>query len=168
MQTRRLCIDLGVEGYAQELDQVHQEKAVHREELGKVQQDIALAATTVVDLQCRLKAATSTPEAAVEAAEWRLTQMLTDIEQKVTNVGKGCGDIKPVVCQEAHVQTAVTPSYTSLARGASETVAKDQTFCQQQRALCKQASNHEAAQSCELSIPEEEASIDVKDFKGAC
>lgn len=52
----------------QELKATHkeksdQEKAMHKEELGKVQQDLALVATTVLDLQNRLKAATSTPEA---------------------------------------------------------------------------------------------------------
>ncbi len=154
--------------HKKELDQVHQEKAVHKEELGKVQQDLALAATTVLDLQNRLKAATSTPEAVFEAAERRLMQKLTDIEQKVTNVGKSCGDIKAATCQETHVHTALTPSCMILARGASETVSKDQTFSQQQRALCKQASKeqlrYEAAESCELSIPAEDATIDVKDF----
>ena len=154
--------------HKKELDQVHQEKAVHKEELGKVQQDLALAATTVLDLQNRLKAATSTPEAVFEAAERRLMQKLTDIEQKVTNVGKSCGDIKAAMCQETHVHTALTPSCMILARGASETVSKDQTFSQQQRALCKQASKeqlrYEAAESCELSTAAGDATIDVKDF----
>jgi len=155
--------------HKKELDQVHQEKAVHKEELGKVQQDLALAATTVLDLQNRLKAATSTPEAVFEAAERRLMQKLTDIEQKVTNVGKSCGDIKAAMCQETHVHTALTPSCMILARGASETVSKDQTFSQQQKALCKQASkeqlHYEAAESCELSTAAGDATIDVKDFR---
>ncbi len=56
-----------------------------------------------------------------------------------------------------------------LARGASETVSKDQTFSQQQKALCKQASkeqlHYEAAESCELSTAAGDATIDVKDFR---
>ena len=67
---------------------MHQEMAVHMEQLRKVQQELGLAATTVLDLQNRLKAATSTPEAVTEAAERQLMQKLIDIEQKVTNVGK--------------------------------------------------------------------------------
>ncbi len=113
-------------------DQVHQEMAVHKEELGKVQQELGLAATTVLDLQ-NSKAATSTPEAVSEAAERRLMQKLIDIEQKVTNVGKSW-DIKAAVCPETHVHTALTTS---------------DMF----------------AESCELSIPTEDATVDVNDFR---
>ncbi len=61
-----------------------------------------------------------------------------------------------------------TPSCMSLA-GASETVPKDKTLSQQQRSLCKHASkdqlSSEAAKSCGLSIPAEDATTDVKDFR---
>ncbi len=98
--------------HKEELDRVQQENSVHKEELIKVQQDLALAAKTVLDLQNRLKAATRTPEAVSEAAERRLMQKLIDIEQNVTNVGRSCGDIKAVVCPETSVHHALAPSST--------------------------------------------------------
>jgi len=61
-----------------------------------------------------------------------------------------------------------TPSCMSLA-GASETVPEDKSLSQQQRSLCTQASkdqlSSEAAESCGLSIPAEDATTDVKDFR---
>ncbi len=65
--------------HKEELDRVQQENDVHKEELIKVQQDLAPAAETVLDLQNRLEAATRTPEAVTER---RLMQKLIDIEQK--------------------------------------------------------------------------------------
>ena len=102
--------------HKEELDQVQQEKAMHKEELIKVQQDLAIAATTVLDLQNILEAATRTPEAVSEAvseaAERRLMQKLIDIQQNLTNVGRGCEDIKAVVCPETSVHHALAPAST--------------------------------------------------------
>ena len=61
-----------------------------------------------------------------------------------------------------------TPFCMSLAGGASETLPEDQTYSQHQIALCKEASkdqlNSEAAESCRLSVPAENATIHVKDL----
>jgi len=58
----------------------------------------------------------------------------------------------------------------NLAGGASERVPKDHTHPQQQSALCKQASfqlNSEAATSSGSSVPAEDATIDVEDFRSS-
>lgn len=67
-------------------------------------------------MQNILEAATRTPEAVSEAvseaAERRLMQKLIDIQQNLTNVGRGCEDIKAVVCPETSVHHALAPAST--------------------------------------------------------